>query len=105
LFAAKRYTRQVTHDLHLIAIGKGGFVSMQPRVQWALKILQLELSNKQSPIENLPEKITKLLLSLIQQQLLLIKKEMVTLYNREQKPVNFKKVDAHVHQFKGSSSR
>jgi hypothetical protein len=24
---------------------------MQPRVQWALKILQLELSNKQSPIE------------------------------------------------------
>jgi hypothetical protein len=27
------------------------------------------------------------------------------LYNRDQKPVNFKKVDAHVHQFKGSSSR
>ncbi|KAH9562711.1 hypothetical protein CY35_05G086300 [Sphagnum magellanicum] len=26
------------------------------------------------------------------------------LWRREQKPVNFKKVDAHVHQFKGSSS-
>ncbi len=57
LFAAKRYTRQVTHDLHLIAIGEGGFVWMQPRVQWALKILYVELSNKQSPIENFPGKI------------------------------------------------